>query len=69
MGNIPRVYALYKGDMFLDVGTISEMAERQGIKTQTLYHYRSISYRRRCDERGIPYEGRYVLIEVEDDDD
>ena len=32
-------YALYKGDTFLDVGTMAEIAERQGIPLATLRSY------------------------------
>ena len=31
-----RVYALYRGDEFIDLGTIEEMAERLGM-TRKLY--------------------------------
>jgi len=62
-----RVYALYKGDEFIDLGTIEEMAGRLGIEKQTFYFYRSIGYRRRCEKLNTPYSDTYHVIEVEDD--
>ena len=62
-----RVYALYKGDEFIDLGTIEEIAGRVGIKKRTLYFYRSIGYRRRCEKLNTPYSNTYYIIEVEDD--
>lgn len=62
-----KVYALYKGDEFIDLGTIGEMAERLGIDKRTLYFYRSVHYRRRCEELNTPYSNTYFIIEVEDD--
>jgi hypothetical protein len=35
------IYALYKGEEIIDVGTIEEISERQGIKKNTLYQYSS----------------------------
>ena len=62
-----KVCALYKGDDFIDLGTIGEMAERLGISKKTLYFYRSVRYRRRCEELNTPYSHTYYIIEVEDD--
>jgi hypothetical protein len=62
-----RVYAVYKGDEFIDLGTIEEMVERLGIAKRTFYFYRSIGYRRRCEKLNTPYSATYYIIEVEDD--
>ena len=32
-------YALYKGDTFIDLGTMNEIAQRQGIPVATLRSY------------------------------
>jgi hypothetical protein len=36
-----KLYALYEGDEFIDVGTIDEIAERNGTTKKTLYSYRT----------------------------
>lgn len=48
-----KVYALYKGEELLDIGTIRELAEKFGVKTKTLYYYRTPTYlKRTSDEHG-----------------
>lgn len=32
----PKLYALYKGEQFLDVGTMKELAQRRGVKVSTI---------------------------------
>jgi hypothetical protein len=36
-----KLYALYEGDEFIDVGTLDEIAERNGTTKKTLYSYRT----------------------------
>lgn len=43
----PGIYALYQGDKFIDEGTVKELAEKLGIKKETLYFYATPSYRKR----------------------
>lgn len=33
---VPKQYALYRGDEFVDVGTVQELAERHGVKPSTI---------------------------------
>jgi hypothetical protein len=48
-----KVYALYKGEELLGVSTIRELAERFGVKTATLYYYKTPTYlKRTSDEHG-----------------
>ena len=42
-----RVYGLYKGDVFIDVGTADELAERLNIKKETVYFYASNTNKKR----------------------
>lgn len=42
-----KEYALYRGDEFVDVGTADELAERMGVKAETVLFYASPSWRRR----------------------
>lgn len=36
-------YALYKGDTFIDLGTMNEIAQRQGIPVATLRAYSKLN--------------------------
>lgn len=33
------IYGLYKGDEFIDVGTAKELAEKLGVKKETIWFY------------------------------
>lgn len=57
----PKDYALYKGDEFIDLGTIEEMSKRLGIAKNTLRFYSTTAYYKRVGENG------YVCFEIEGD--
>ena len=40
-------YVLYRGDEVLDVGTAREIAERRGVRPETIRFYCTASYRKR----------------------
>lgn len=42
-----QVYALYRGDEFIDVGSAAELAERHGIKPETIRWMSTPSYHKR----------------------
>lgn len=42
-----RVYACYKGDELLAMGTVPEIAEALGVKPSTVYYYNSKVYQSR----------------------
>lgn len=44
-------YALYKGDVLIDVGTLQELATRRGVKPSTIYYYSMPTYQRRGNGR------------------
>ena len=44
-------YALYKGDVLIDVGTLQELATRRGVKPSTIYYYSMPTYRKRGNGR------------------
>ena len=39
-----NIYALYKGEEFLSVGTIDEISDELDIKKSTLLHYKAPAY-------------------------
>lgn len=56
-------YALYKGDELLAIGTVVEIAEKLGIKTNTVYHYGTPSYKKKSSKSKNGYR---VLIKLEE---
>lgn len=59
----PKIYALYKGDKFIDLGTIKELAERQHVSVSSILYYQTPAYKKREKE----YGNRKLLIRIEDD--
>jgi hypothetical protein len=43
--------ALYRGDELIDSGTIKEIAERRGVRKDTIWWYLTGAGRRRADRR------------------
>lgn len=56
------LYALYKGDEFLDIGTKYELAEMLGVKPETITFYASPTYQKRTKDG-------YVAERIGYDDD
>ena len=44
-----KYYALYKGDSFITMGTIQEIAESLNKSFKTIYYYTTRLYKRRCN--------------------
>ena len=42
-----HIYALYRGEELLGVGTATELAKAHGVKPETIYFYSMPSYKRR----------------------
>lgn len=57
-----KLYALYDGDKFVDVGTLDEIAERNGTTKKTLYSYRT--YASNEGYRKPKFEVQYVGKEL-----
>ncbi len=56
-----RVYALYKGEEFLTLGTIDEIASIMKVKRETIYFYTMPAYKRRIKKGG---KNRRYLIKI-----
>jgi hypothetical protein len=54
------MYALYKGDNILTIGTIRELALYLGVKERTVMFYSTPTYRKR--NKG----NNYLVIKIED---
>lgn len=42
-----KLYALYKGDDFIDIGTSKELAKIMGVKQETIWFYASELWKER----------------------
>ena len=58
-----KVYALYKGDEFIFMGTMQEMSKKLEMKLQELYKIKSRT------KLGLVKEKGMVLFEVEGEDE
>lgn len=64
MGSPAKEYAYYdRNDNFIDIGTKKELAERLGVKPETIEFYCSPSQRKRAKN------GRIKVIALEEDDE
>jgi hypothetical protein len=59
-------YALYKGDKFIDLGTIKELSKRLGITTSTLWFYTSKAYEKRSEQKKS--DNLKILIKIEENE-
>lgn len=57
MGN-KVVYALYRGDTFIDVGTAFELAEKLNIRVKTLREYATPRHKNRNGDGG------YIAVRI-----
>lgn len=59
-----KVYALYKGDKFIDEGTLADLAERRGVAYESLRFMKTPAYQRRLaqhQDKGY----RLTIVEIE----
>jgi len=55
------MYALYKGDYFIDLGTKRYLANLLNVKIETITHYMTPAHRKRTKDNG------YIVIKIEED--
>ena len=60
-------YALYKGDNFLDIGTIKDLSERYNISVKTLRWYSTPCYKNKIKNKNNIKS--YVVVKIEDEED
>lgn len=56
------MYALYRGDTFIDLGTKQYLAKLLNVKIATISYYMSSTYRKRTNDQG------YLVIKIEGND-
>ena len=59
-----KIYALYKGDNFLTLGTKQELADYLRVNKRTIDHYASPYYKKL---RVKKYSNCYIVIKVGED--
>lgn len=62
-GRPENIYALYKGDELLGIGTKKELANQLGVKISTIQFYHSPAYRARSKIN----KNRKILVKIEKD--
>lgn len=55
-----KVYALYNGDKFIDLGTKEYLAQLIGVSIKSIEFYMSPTYRKRTNDNG------WIVIRIED---
>ena len=56
-----KEYALYKGDSFITMGTIEEIAKKLNRSFRTIYYYTTSQYKLRCKNSF----NRLTMIEID----
>lgn len=56
-----RIYALYHGDEFIDLGTGEYLAKKINVKRETITYYMSQAHRKRTNSNG------WIVIKIEGD--
>lgn len=57
------IYAMYKGEECLAIGTSKEICEQQNISMQTFQYYRSKAYKKRVKNRKSKNYRTITLLE------
>ena len=58
-----KIYAIYKGDKFIDLGTKEYLAYKLGVKPYTIYFYTTPTYKKRVKDQD--YNKRIIVIEIQ----
>lgn len=59
-----NIYAVYKGDEFIDLGTRKELAEKLNLKPDTVKFLSTPTYRKRIKNR----PNALIAIKIDDDE-
>lgn len=62
-----KVYALYKGEECLHIGTAKEIAEAKSIKVESVYYMNTPAYKRRLAKR--KNRNSMELVELGEDEE
>lgn len=63
-----REFALYKGDEFVTIGTIREIAKYENTQPQSIAYLKTEAYKRKIEKRKIS-ETAKILISVDENEE
>lgn len=58
------IYALYKGEEILAIGTVFEISKKMGVQIDTILYYKTNAYKRKIEKRNK--NTHRILIKLED---
>lgn len=56
-----NIYAIYKGDTFIDLGTLKYLAKKLNVSEKTIYFYSTEAYKKR---RKYKFDNCYIVIKI-----
>lgn len=59
-----NIYALYKDDEFIDLGTKKYLSEKIGVKPDTINYYNSQAYKKRIENMKFKGRNSYIVIKI-----
>jgi hypothetical protein len=59
------IYAMYKGEEVLAIGTAPEIAEKMGIKVETVHYYATPAHRRKAKKE---HSNSRMVFRLEDEE-
>lgn len=62
MPNMRDLFALYKGDRLIALGTAEDLARWQGVTAETIRYYSTPAHRRRASGTN-----RFIAVRIDDD--
>ena len=62
-----NIYALYKNEEFIDLGTKKYLSEKIGVKPDTINYYNSQVYKKRIENMKFKGKNSYIVIKIEED--
>lgn len=61
-----KIFALYKGDEFIDVGTVKELAKKRNVKPESIRYLSTPAYERKIANR--KNSKALIAIKMEDEE-
>ncbi len=62
---IKAIYAIYRGDIFIDLGTLDELSKKFNVKKKTIEFYCSPTYQKRKKD----YNKGIIVIRLENENE
>lgn len=62
-----NIYALYKNEEFIDLGSKKYLSKKIGVKPSTINYYNSQVYKKRLENLKFKGKNSYIVIKIEED--